>query len=168
MIAHTVLVRNRLATRSMLAMTRRPSATTSGRELKAPSSSTTSATAREAGLPEPIATPRSASLSARTSFTPSPVIATMWPRDCSAATMARFCWGVTRPNTVVPSSASASAPPASPAPASPAAPPEPGSGSVRASTGSPCTVTPARSATAATVTGLSPEMTLTSTPCSPK
>jgi hypothetical protein len=41
----------------------------------------------------------SASLSASASFTPSPVIATTCPRDCSAFTIARFCCGVTRPKT---------------------------------------------------------------------
>ena len=45
--------------------------------------------------------PMSASLSASASLTPSPVIATTWPFDCSAATIARFCCGVTRPNTRV-------------------------------------------------------------------
>ena len=49
--------------------------------------------------PVPIAMPMSASFSARASFTPSPVIATVWPRACSAPTIARFCCGVTRPNT---------------------------------------------------------------------
>jgi hypothetical protein len=37
-----------------------------------------------------MATPMSASLSASTSFTPSPVIATVCPLDCSAPTIARF------------------------------------------------------------------------------
>ena len=37
-----------------------------------------------------MAMPMSASLSASTSLTPSPVMATTWPRDCSAPTMARF------------------------------------------------------------------------------
>ena len=43
----------------------------------------------------------SASFSASASFTPSPVMATTCPLDCSAPTIARFCCGVTRPNTGV-------------------------------------------------------------------
>ena len=77
----------------MLAVTRRPSATTPGSVANLPSSSTSCATERVAAAPEPIATPMSASLSASASFTPSPVIATTWPRDCSAPTIARFCCG---------------------------------------------------------------------------
>ena len=73
-------MRNRLATRSMLAMTRRPSATTVGSTAKRLSSSTNWATARVAGAPLPMATPMSASLSASTSLTPSPVMATTCDR----------------------------------------------------------------------------------------
>ena len=83
----------------MLPSTRRPSATTGGSESKVESSSTSWATARVASLPEPIATPMSASFSASASFTPSPVMATVWPCDCSACTISRFCCGVTRPKT---------------------------------------------------------------------
>ncbi len=108
-IEYTVLDRNSVATRSMLAMTRRPSATTCGSVAKSLSSSTIRATARAAGLPLPIATPTSASLRARTSFTPSPVIATVCPRAVSARTSARFCSGATRPSTTARSAASASA-----------------------------------------------------------
>ena len=89
-VAHTVLVMNRLATRSMLAVTRRPSATTPGSVANVPSSSTSSATGLVAGAPEPMAMPRSASLSASTSLTPSPVIATVCPRACIARTIACF------------------------------------------------------------------------------
>src|SRR5579871_3899992 len=39
------------------------------------------ATARLAGVPEPSATPKSASLMARTSLIPSPIIARTWPRS---------------------------------------------------------------------------------------
>ena len=111
------------------------------------SSNTIWATAREAGLPEPIATPMSASLRASTSLTPSPVIATVWSRDCRACTMARFWSGRTRPKVVYSSMVSASA-----------------SGSVgssRASMVSPCR--PSEPATAPTDTALSPEITLTET-----
>ena len=92
-------MRKRLATRSMLLMTRRPSATTRGRVENRSSRRTNWATARDAELPEPMAIPMSASLRARTSLTPSPVMATVRPRACRARTMARFWWGVTRPNT---------------------------------------------------------------------
>lgn len=74
----------------MLPITRRPSPTTYGSVANLLSSNTICATARVAGLPAPIATPMSASLSASTSLTPSPVMATVCPRDCSAPTMARF------------------------------------------------------------------------------
>ena len=56
-----------------------------------------------------IATPQSASFNASTSLTPSPVIATVCPRDWSAWTIDRFWCGVTRPNTVLASTASANA-----------------------------------------------------------
>ena len=62
--AYPVLVTNSRATRSMLAMTRRPSASICGTAANVPSSSTTRATDRLASLPEPIAMPRSASLRA--------------------------------------------------------------------------------------------------------
>ena len=75
----------------MFAITRRPSATTPGRAENSPLSSTSCATARVAAAPEPMATPMSASFSASASFTPSPVMATTWPFDCSAPTIARFC-----------------------------------------------------------------------------
>ena len=116
------------------------------------SSNTICATARDAELPEPIATPMSASLSARTSLTPSPVIATVCPRDCNACTIARFWSGRTRPNVVYSSSVSASASGVS--------------GSSRASMVSPSS--PSDAATAPTDTALSPEMTLTETFCAAK
>ena len=106
----------------MLPRTRRPSATTGGSASKVESSSTSCATARVASDPEPIATPMSASFNASASFTPSPVIATVCPRPWSALTIARFCCGVTRPNTECRSTTSASA--------------SPSSGSSRASNGS--------------------------------
>ncbi len=88
--AYTVLVTNRLATRCTFAMTRRPSARMWGTTPNSPSSSTSRPTARVAGLPVPIAMPMSAALSAGMSLTPSPVIATTWPRDWSASTASRF------------------------------------------------------------------------------
>jgi hypothetical protein len=94
----------------------------------------------------------SASLSASTSLTPSPVIATVWPRDCSACTMARFWSGRTRPKVVYSSSVSASR--------------SGSSGNWRASIVSP--VSPSDPATAPTDTALSPEITLTETRCEAK
>ena len=75
-MAYADLVRNRLDTRSTLLITLRPSSTTTGSVAKALSVSTRSAIDRAAALPSPIAMPRSACLSAMTSLTPSPVIAT--------------------------------------------------------------------------------------------
>ncbi len=130
----------------MLPMTRRPSATTEGRVEKLLFNRTIWATALVASEPEPMLTPMSASLRARTSLTPSPVIATVWPRDCSAPTMSRFCCGVTRPNTAF-SSRTSAMPACSP-------------GIRRASTVFPAPGRPSLPATAPTETALSPEMTL--------
>ena len=47
----------------------------------------------------PMAMPISAALIAGASFTPSPVIATTWPRRCSALTMRSLCSGETRAYT---------------------------------------------------------------------
>ena len=95
----TVLTRKSEAERCRLLMERRPSATTDGMWAKSLSTSTTSATLRAASEPEAMATEQSASRRARTSFTPSPVIATVWPAARKACTSSRFCCGVTRPNT---------------------------------------------------------------------
>ncbi|SHS72396.1 Uncharacterised protein [Mycobacteroides abscessus subsp. abscessus] len=111
------------------------------------SNSTICATAREAELPAPIATPISASLRASTSLTPSPVIATVCPCDCSALTIARFWSGRTRPKVVASASVAASL--------------SVSVGSVRASTAAP--VSPSVWATALTDTALSPEITLIET-----
>lgn len=138
----------------MLPITRRPSATTEGSVAKLSFSSTIWATARVASLPEPIATPMSASLSASTSLTPSPVIATWCPRDCSAPTSSRFCCGVTRPKTAVRSAVSASA--------------SASVGRVRASSGCSAPGSSRLAATAPTETALSPEITFAWTRCSSK
>ena len=47
----------------------------------------------------PMATPMFACLIAGPSLTPSPVMATTWPRACSASTRRSFCSGVTRAKT---------------------------------------------------------------------
>ena len=95
----SVLVRKSAAERWRLLMARRPSATTAGMLAKSLSTSTSSATLRAASEPAAMATEQSASLSASTSFTPSPVMATVCPRRWRACTSSRFCCGVTRPNT---------------------------------------------------------------------
>ena len=69
--------KNKLADRSILFTTRRPSATTSGMREKSESSKTTCEACMAASLPEAIAILQSASFMARMSFTPSPVIATV-------------------------------------------------------------------------------------------
>ncbi len=106
--AQAFLVTNSRATRSMLAITRRPSATTLGRVENRLSSSTSSDTDFAAGVPAPMAMPRSASFRARVSFTPSPVMATTSPWPCSACSSARLASGVTRPKTALSSAALAS------------------------------------------------------------
>ena len=65
--------------RCRLLMERRPSATTFGIEAKSSSSSTRFATDLAASDPLPMATEQSAVCSASTSFTPSPVMATVCP-----------------------------------------------------------------------------------------
>ena len=54
-----------------------------------------------AGVAVFMAIPMSANLRAGMSFTPSPVIATVWPARWRAPTIARFCSGSTRPNTAL-------------------------------------------------------------------
>lgn len=84
----------------MLFTLRRPSAITAGSGSKAESINTRFATFRAASLPPAIAMLQSDSLSASTSLTPSPVIATVCPLDLRASTSDFFISGVTRPNTV--------------------------------------------------------------------
>ena len=106
MIEHSAIMnekifftRKRLAERSMLLTTRLPSSTTDGIFEKSDSRSTTCAACAAASLPDAIAILQSASLSARTSLTPSPVMATVFPCFLSAPTSCLFCSGDTRPNT---------------------------------------------------------------------
>ena len=94
----------------MLAITWRPSPSTRGRRSKRPSRSTIRDTALVAGAALPMAMPRSAVFRARASFTPSPVMATTCPRDCSACTIAFFWSGLTRPNTSCSAITAASSP----------------------------------------------------------
>ena len=72
-----VFIIYRAAERSRLFMERLPSATTLGIEEKLLSKSTSELTFFAASEPDAIATEQSASFSASTSFTPSPVIATV-------------------------------------------------------------------------------------------
>ena len=148
-----VLETKRLETRSTFAITRRPSATTPGRRSNLPSRRTSFATALVAGAPDPIATPISARLSAKASFTPSPVMATTCPLDCNALTIACFCSGETLPKTELCSRTSAIS--------------LSNDGRFLASYAS-STSTPTLLATAATVSGLSPEMIFKPTPWAAK
>ena len=138
----------------MLPITRRPSATTRGNAENLFVSSTSCATLRVAGAPEPMATPMSAFFSASTSLTPSPVMATVRFWRCSDSTICCFCSGLTRPKTfprlISASKASSSRP-----------------FNVRASTATSSRSVALR-ATAATESELSPEITLMSTFCSSK
>ena len=77
-----------------------PSRTTSGIFEKSESRRTICAALLAASLPDAIATLQSAHLSARTSLTPSPVIATTLPACLKACIICFFCSGITLPNTV--------------------------------------------------------------------
>ena len=92
--------RNNEAVRWILLTTRLPSATTDGIHAKSESTSTIWAALHAASLPEPNAMLQSASFNARTSLTPSPVIATTFPSALMAFTSFLFCSGDTLPNTV--------------------------------------------------------------------
>ena len=81
-------------------ITRRPSATTLGIEPKLESSNTKWLTLRAASEPLAKAIEQSASFKAKMSFTPSPVIATVFPNSFKVITNNFFCAGETRPNTV--------------------------------------------------------------------
>ena len=80
-----VLIKNIEAAALILLMTRRPSFTICGSDAKSEFNNTRLAVFFAASLPDAIAILTSASLSASTSFTPSPVIATVCPWDCSTA-----------------------------------------------------------------------------------
>ena len=97
--------RYRDAARSMLLMTRRPSATTDGMEAKSEFISTRSEICAATSLPEAMATLQSASFKAKTSFTPSPVMATVCLFSWRAWTSSFFWLGFTRPKTLYSSQA---------------------------------------------------------------
>ena len=141
--------RYRLAVRSMLLTTLLPSITTDGILLKSLSNSTSWDTWDAASLPDAMAILQSASFNARISFTPSPVIATVFPSSFKACTKMRFCSGVTLPNTVYLEAARRTASSLC---------------KEAASTYFSAWRMPAFFAISDTVTGLSPEMTFTSTP----
>ena len=103
---YMVLTIYRAAERSRLLMLRLPSATTFGIDAKLLSSKTRLETFFAASLPEAMATEQSASFRARTSFTPSPVIATVCFFFLSDLTSNSFWSGVTLPNIVYLSAAS--------------------------------------------------------------
>ena len=85
-----------------LSKTPRPCSTADWRVAKLSSVRIMSAAPFATSVPViPIAIPMSACLRAGASFTPSPVIATMWPRAWRAFTNRSFCSGATRAKTVV-------------------------------------------------------------------
>ncbi len=92
-----------------LSKTPRPSSTAASMEAKLSSVRIMSAASLETSVPVmPMAMPMSACLRAGASLTPSPVIATTWPRDWRDFTSRSFCSGATRAKTVARSAASAS------------------------------------------------------------
>ncbi|MPN26147.1 hypothetical protein SDC9_173571 [bioreactor metagenome] len=81
----------------MLSKIRRPSRTATTMVAKLSSVSTMSDAPLETSVPVmPMPTPISADLRAGASFTPSPVMETIFPRFCQAATMRLLCSGATR------------------------------------------------------------------------
>ena len=94
-----VLMSSKDADLSTLLIVLLPSATTSGREAKLESSNTNWLTFLAASEPLAIAMEQSAHFKAKTSLTPSPVIATVCPWLCKALISIFFCSGVTRPKT---------------------------------------------------------------------
>ena len=81
----------------MLAKIPRPSCTAATIVAKLSSARIMSAASLVTSVPvTPMATPMSAVLRAGASFTPSPVIATMWPSSCSASTIRSLWAGATR------------------------------------------------------------------------
>ncbi len=90
------LLRNRVAERSRLLIDWRPSAMTLGTPAKSLFKRTSFAARRAASEPSPMAIEQSASFMARISFTPSPVIATVFPCFFRALTRDFFWAGLTR------------------------------------------------------------------------
>ena len=84
----------------MLSYTRRPASTAATIVAKLSSVSTIVEASRATSVPDrPIAIPMSARRSAGASFTPSPVIATIWPSARSASAIRSFASGEVRANT---------------------------------------------------------------------
>ena len=142
---NSVFIRYSEAEFFMLLITRLPSATTLGMLPKLLSISTRWLTFLAASLPEATEIAQSASFSAKMSFTPSPVIATVLPSVLIARTKMAFCSGVTLPKTVYLLATFSTSFSFSP------------SREMNLSAWS----MPARLATSETVMGLSPEITLT-------
>ena len=83
--------------RRMLPKMVRPSSMAATIVAKSSSCSTMSDASLETSVPViPMATPMSADFRAGASLTPSPVMAQMWPRACSASTIRSLCSGATR------------------------------------------------------------------------
>ena len=127
---------------------RRPSEITSHSAEKSESGSTSSAVVLAASLPLRTAAEQSALRIARRSFTPSPIIVTLCPHACSAATISRLVSGVALPNTEQVWAVSFSC----------------DADRVLTSVNRSAPLTPHCFAAAAAATGLSPEMIFTSIP----
>ena len=95
-----VFTKNKEAERSILFIVLLPSLTTFGIDAKFESSKTNWETFFVASLPFAIAILQSAVFNAKTSFTPSPVIATVFPLFWRAITKSFFCVGLTLPKIV--------------------------------------------------------------------
>ena len=98
---YIVFVKNKDALLWILFIVLLPSSTTLGIESKLESIKTIWLTFLAASLPFIIAILQSASFNARTSFTPSPVIATVWPSFLSIITIFLFSSGLTLPKIVL-------------------------------------------------------------------
>ena len=107
-IENIFFTRNSEAVLWILLTTLLPSRTTDGIHEKSELTSTICAALHAASLPEPKAMLQSALLSASTSLTPSPVIATTSPLSLRACIILLFCSGCTLPNTVYFSAAASS------------------------------------------------------------
>lgn len=95
-VAKIVLFKKRALLRVILLIVILPSLIADGRTEKSFSRRTMSAVFLAESAPSPIDIPQEASFRARTSLTPSPVIATTLPEDLRFLIKVRFCSGVTR------------------------------------------------------------------------
>ena len=107
-VAYIVFTKNNVADLCILFIVLLPSSTILGIDLKSESINTNCDTFLAASLPFTTDILQSAFFNASTSFTPSPVIATVCFSSFSASINSFFCSGVTLPNTVYLTAASLS------------------------------------------------------------